>query len=140
MKVRARWNPGWYNLDQSLKVGNRATFGFSRAKPPADYDVVLAHDMGAPRCDWNSWSATVESIEHDRLGVVAEVDTRPFGQYTFTFGDGRWVTIEAEESPGHVDDASPGFPIDDCDPAWAGNSGWALTVVFSDAFQTPGTE
>jgi hypothetical protein len=130
--VRAWWDPGWYNLDQSLKVGRRATFGFLRAAPPSDHDVVLANDLGTPGYDWDYWSATVESIDHHRFGAVVELDARPFGQYTFTFDDGRWVTIEAEEGPGHINDASPGFPVDDCDPAWASNSGWALTVVFSD--------
>jgi hypothetical protein len=74
----------------------------------------------------------VDSINHRRFGAVVEVDARPFGQYTFTFGDDRWVTIEAEEGPGNVNDASRGFPVDDCDPAWASKSGWALTVMFSD--------
>jgi hypothetical protein len=93
--VRGWWDPGWYNPDQSLKVG----------QPVSDRGV--------------------------------EVDARPFGQYTFTFGDGRWVTIEAEEDPGHVNDASRGFPVGDCDPAWAGRADWALTVVFSDVVRAP---
>jgi hypothetical protein len=135
--VRAWWDPGWYNLDQSLEVGQRATFVFLRAEPPPDHDVVLANDVGIPGYDRYSWSATIESIDHHRFGSVVEVDTRLFGQYTFTFGDDRWVTIEAEERPGSVNDASRDFPVDDCDPAWASNSGWALTVVVSDVARTP---
>lgn len=135
--VRGWWDPGWYNLDQSVKVGQRDTFAFLRAAPPPGYDVVLANDVGTPGYTWDHWSATVESMEHHHFGVVVEVDARPFGQYTFTFGDGRWVTIEAEEGPGHVNDASRDFPVGDCDPAWAGNAGWALTVVFSDVVRAP---
>lgn len=131
MTLRAWWDPGWYNLDQPLKVGRRDTFAFFRSQhvTKPGYDVVIANTMGS---DWDYRSATVEAIEHARFGPLDEVDTTQFGQYTFRFHDGRWVTIEAEEGPGCVNAASPDFPADVCDRAWADNSGWALTVVLSD--------
>jgi hypothetical protein len=42
------------------------------------------------------------------------------------------VTIEAEQGPGHVNAASPGFPVDLCVPEWASTSGWALDVTVAD--------
>ncbi|MBM2618412.1 hypothetical protein JIG36_22895 [Actinoplanes sp. LDG1-06] len=137
MTVRARWSPGWYNLDQSLKVGDRGTFAFLRDLPPPGYDVMLANSVGTPTHHWNYWLATVESVHHSHFGALTEVDTRPFGQYTFTLTDGRWVTIEAEEGPGHVNAASPGFPRADCDPAWADTDGWALDVILTDVVPHP---
>lgn len=137
--VRGWWDPYWYNLDQALRVGRRDKFAFARAAPPSDYDVLLANGVGGPGHDWDYWWATVESIEHDRFGAVVEVDTRSFGEYAFVFGDGRWVRIEAEECLGLVNAAGPDFPVDDCGPGWAGSSGWALAVVFSDVVRTPGT-
>jgi len=151
--LRAWWDPSWYNLDQSLKVGRRDTFAFFwnadltlddlrvefdphperlfLTKP--GYDLVFANETGMA---WDYRSATVESIEHARFGPLDEVDTRSFGQYRFRLGDGRWVTIEAEESPGEVNAASPGFPVDVCGPAWASNSGWALVVVLAEVTET----
>ncbi|MFI1996966.1 hypothetical protein [Actinoplanes sp. NPDC020271] len=79
----------------------------------------------------------MESIEHEYFGAVVEVDTRPFGQYTFTLADGQWVTIEAEEGLGTVNGASPGFPVADCDPAWAHDDGWALVVTLSAIERVP---
>jgi hypothetical protein len=131
--LSAWWNPGWYNTDQSLKVGQRETFWFygsDLARPGYDLHFVNHGGFG-----WDYREATVESIEHARFGSVHEVDTRPFGQYTFRFTDGRWITIEAEEDPGTVNAASPGFPVDACDPEWANNSGWALVAVLSDVVE-----
>jgi hypothetical protein len=135
MTLRAWWDPGWYNLDQSLKVGQHDTFAFcwpsTIAKP--GYDLVFANSTGI---DWDYRSATVESVEHARFGSLDEVDTTRFGQYTFRFHDGRWVTIEAEQDLGLVNHASPDFPVEACDRAWADTSGWALAVVLSDVTRT----
>jgi hypothetical protein len=131
LTLRACWDPGWYNLDQPLKVGRRDTLAFVRrylsAKP--EYDLVFANTVGS---DWDYRSATVKSIEHARFGPLDEIDTTAFGQYSFRFPDGQWVTIEAEQSLGLVTAASPGFPVDACNPAWAHNSGWALVVMLVD--------
>jgi hypothetical protein len=145
LTLKAWWDPGWYNLDQPLKVGQRDTYAFFlgegmavegfdphperlyRTKP--GYDLVFANTVGSA---WDYRSAIVESIEHDAFGPLDAVETLDFGQYTFRFHDGRWVTIEAEQGPGSVNAASSGFPSDACDPAWANTSGWALTVVLAD--------
>lgn len=136
MTIRARWAPGWYNLDASLKVGRQSTFAFSRLAPRG-FDAGFLNGMLRPDSFYYA-SAVVEAIEHGRFGALTEVDTRPFGQYTFTRADGGWVTIEAEENLGHVNASSPGFPVTDCDPAWADddNDGWALTVVLSGFIRT----
>jgi len=125
---RALWDPGWYNLDQSLKVGQRAELTFLDEDLAADrgYDLVFANTVGGR---WHHRWATVEGIEHAWFGAVDEVDTSEFGQYTFRFADGRWVAIEAEQEPGGVNAASTGFPVDECDRAWADTSGWALAVT-----------
>ena len=132
----ARWDPGWYNLDQSLKAGHRGLFAFFRpegAKP--GHDLTFANAVGT---DWDYRTATVVSIEHARFGPVEEVDTTSFGQYTFRFTDGCWVTVEAEEAPGAINAASPGFPADACDRAGAETSGWALSVTLTDVATTRG--
>ena len=55
--LRAWWDPGWYNLDQPVKVGRHDTFAFVRrylaAKP--GFDLVFATTVGS---DWDYRSAT----------------------------------------------------------------------------------
>lgn len=130
-QLSAVWKPGWYNLDHSLAVGRRDAFAFPLPGPGAEHELVFVNTVGT-YSEWTYWVATVVAIEHARFGPVDEVDTRPFGQYTFRFTDGRWVTIEAEEGPGHVNAASPDFPVDDCDKEWAHTGGWALQVTLAD--------
>jgi hypothetical protein len=124
----ALWDPGWYNLDQSLKVGRRDRFAFGYHLEPTSYDLIFANDLGTL---WNYQRATVEVIEHAEFGLLDEVDTTAFGQYTFRLQDGRWVTIEAEQELGSVNAASADFPIDACDRVWASKWGWALVVLLS---------
>ncbi len=127
MTTRALWEPGWYNLDHSLKVGRRDVFAFRRpyVETRPGYDRLFANDIGRDR-DYRS--AVVVSIVHAELGALAEVDAEPFGQYRFTLADGRWVVIEAEQGPGAVNDAHPDFPVDRC----GGSDDWALDVVLDD--------
>jgi hypothetical protein len=131
--VRALWDPGWYNLDQSLITGGRDTFVFlpDASEQHPGYDLVFANTVGVD-VDWAYREATVSAIEHARWGAVQEVDASRFGEYTFRFVGGRWVTIEAEEGPGSVNAASPDFPVGECDREWATTSGWALAVTLVD--------
>lgn len=129
--LSASWKPEWYNLDQSMAVGRRHPFAFA---PPgleavAEQELVFAATTQPPS---TFWVATVVAIEHARFGPVDEVDTRPFGEYLFRFGDGRWVAIETEEGLGRVNSASPDFPAGECDEEWAYTGGWALHVTLTD--------
>jgi hypothetical protein len=131
VRLRAWWDPGWYNLDQSLKLGERARFAFvpGKALPSSGFDLVFAHTLGGGR---ELRSATVDDIEHARFGRVEEVDTSQFGQYTFRFVAGWWVTIETEEAVGHLNAVSSDPPVTHFDREWAYTSGWALAVTLSD--------
>ncbi|MGX7669595.1 hypothetical protein [Plantactinospora sp. DSM 117369] len=128
LTLLALWDPGWYNLDQSLKVGRQDRFAFCHGVVSPGYDLVFANGLGT---NWDYRSATVELIEHPEFGLLDEVDTTAFGQYTFRLQDGRWITIEAEEGPGAVNAASPDFPVDAADPNRGGSSDWTLVVALS---------
>jgi hypothetical protein len=131
MQFRARWEPDWFNHDWSLRTGWRSVFGFHRPHllTMPGYDLVFYNTM-CEDCDYR-W-ATVESIEHADYGALIEVDTWPFGQYTFTFADGRWATIEAEEGPGIVNAASADLAEALARPGAGGYEGWSLDVTLSD--------
>ena len=130
-RYRARWEPGWFNLDWALRTGWRSVFGFHRPYllTMPGYDLIFHNDMGR---DCNYRWATVESIEHADFGALTEVDTWKLGESTFRFADGRWATIEAEAGPGRVNAVSADFAEALDRPGAGGYEGWALDVTLSD--------
>lgn len=142
-QVRVLWEINWYNLDCSLKVGERAVFSFAepdvRHRPRYDLQFRYSIEMD-PEDDYH-W-ATVESIEHPRFGTLDEVDTTLNYVYTFRFRDGRWITVDVEQGQGTVRAASPDFVIDRDDPDWSSCQigdkrrdcyyEWDLDVVLAD--------
>lgn len=140
--MRALWEIHWYNTDSSLRVGERTVFQFCGpdVEPKPGYDLCF-EDAVAPEEDVGDEYrlATVAAIEHRKFGALDEVDTSRFGEYTFRFSDGRWVTIDTEQAHGVVLAASPDFTIDRSDPDWTTfmerwdhHNGWDLDVILSD--------
>lgn len=103
---RAIWFPFWYELDQSIAVGQSADFDFFRSPP--DY---VAHDGLAVfyHGDWQEKCRSlydrkrrrIVNIEHPVLGSIRRIVTDGL-DYTFTMADGRILKVEAEETPGLV--------------------------------------
>jgi hypothetical protein len=144
-QLRALWEITWYNTDRSLKVGERSVFRFCGPEVGLrpDYDLWFeTNDICGEDAVDDFRRATVESIEHPKFGALDEVDTSKTFSYTFRFRDGRWVTIDVEQSQGVVEAASPDFAIDRSDPGWSRYQGhaktwdrypdWDLEVVLSD--------
>ncbi len=117
--VRARWDPGWYNLDQSLAVGQRDSFCFSRLTTPEPHGLLFHSSMLSGEEEWRD--ATVVSIRHPMLGDLTSVDTGTFGEYIFRLADGGSVSVEAEENPPHINRQSPDGVADEV-------RGWALEI------------
>lgn len=121
--LRASWDPGWYNLDQSLAAGRRDAFLFSPATPPDPYDLRFHNSLAHGDEEWRD--ATVVAIRHPVLGEVTRVDTHAFGEYTFGLAGGGSVVVEAEENPPYVNRQTPAGIAD-------GVREWALEVVLAD--------
>ncbi|MDB5300808.1 MAG: hypothetical protein JWO87_2471 [Phycisphaerales bacterium] len=104
----AVWFPYWYELDQSISVGQVADFDFFK-DPPGN----VAHD-GRRVFYHGNWQEKyrhlfekrrlrILGIRHPTLGPIQSIDT--FGMdYTFTMTDGRVRKVEAEGKPGSVYD------------------------------------
>lgn len=108
----ALWTPGWYELDQTLAVGDRQKFWFFET-PPGDVetlgeniDLVFYNQLdSSSNCTVRY--ATIDELHHPQLGQLLRVDTD--GQdYIFFPVDGEEIVVNAEEEPGTIRDGSIG--------------------------------
>ena len=103
--MTALWTPGWYELDQSLAVGDTGQFWFFQ-NPPQDLpgiervDFVFFNQLSsAANCQVRT--ARILSMDHNALGKVNRVDTGGL-DYIFTLDQGEEIVVNAEEDPGAV--------------------------------------
>ncbi len=104
----ALWNPGWYELDQTLVAGETSRFWFFQT-PPSDFpqvenfDFVFYNQM-ASASNIQVREARVVSITHPQIGELKRIDTDGL-DYIFYPVEGREIIVNAEEDPGTVYDA-----------------------------------
>ena len=111
---KALWTPGWYELDQSLIVGERQKFWFF-AKPPSDGDRPVVDFVFFNQMTNSAHAqvryAKVQDIQHPELGPMQRVDTEGLA-YLFYSVDGTEYVVNAEENPGSIND-EPELVLDD---------------------------
>lgn len=103
---KALWTPGWYELDQSLIVGQNQRFWFFQT-PPLDerdepIDLVFFNQMSSSANSQVRY-ARVLDIEHAELGPLQRIDTDGL-DYIFYPIEGNEVVVNAEEEPGSIYD------------------------------------
>lgn len=97
----AIWIPYWYELDQSIEVGQIDDFDFFVNTP----EELKCGDRIVFYCGlWHEGQsftrrAKVLSIQNKHFGAVQKIDAVGL-DYTLGFPDGGEQKIEAEESPG----------------------------------------
>ena len=125
----AIWTPGWYELDQTLVLGQRQKFWFFQTIPDTDSQA----DHAASHSDTNlmffnksdasencvARFARIEEMHHAQLGAILRVDTDGL-DYIFFPVEGEEVIVNAEEEPGLAYDFDQ--PISD----------WSIHVKLSD--------
>jgi hypothetical protein len=126
----ALWTPGWYELDQSLAVGERQKFWFFQ-HPPDDFqsplfnhgvsfDLVFFNQLDSNENSCVRYARVLE-MTHPRLGSLLRIDTD--GQdYIFYPVLGEEIVVNAEETPGTVYDSRPEQAIQD----------WSVVVKLED--------
>ncbi len=122
---KALWTPGWYELDQSLKVGMYQRFWFFSNPPaeetPGEVDFVFFNQMSSLANSQVRY-ARVLDMEHSEFGPLNRVDTDGL-DYIFYPMDGNEFVVNADEEPGSIyDDEDRGSKIDD----------WSVVVTLSD--------
>ena len=103
---KALWTPGWYELDQTIVVGEQKKFWFFQSTPsqdeigplPDDVELVFFNQLDSSS---NSEIRNMKILEilHPQLGLLARIDTDGL-DYIFTPVDGDEVIVNAEEEPG----------------------------------------
>ncbi len=130
--MTALWTPGWYELDQSLAVGQRQRFWFFETNPPIeidgnhanDFDLVFFNQLDSSANCQVRFARIVE-IKHKQLGLLSGIDTEGM-DYIFVPIDGHEVVVNAEEDPGSTYDCN--LEIDD----------WSVVVTLSDVSEPVG--
>ena len=111
----AVWTPGWYELDQSLVVGERQKYWFFQTLPEdcceADepVDLVFYNQLDSTKNCVVRYAKILE-MYHPQLGPLLRVDTDGL-DYIFYPVEGDEVVVNAEEEPGTTYDRGP--EIDD---------------------------
>lgn len=104
----ATWIPGWYELDQTLALGERQKVWFFQTPP----DEVAAEGPTPDFIFFNQLDSTtncqvrfakVVEMVHPTLGPLAKIDTDGC-DYIFFPVDGEEVVVNAEEDPGNTYD------------------------------------
>ncbi len=102
----AIWKPGWYELDQTLVLGERQKFWFFQDPPhclitdQSQADLVFFNQMSSlANCQVRY--ARIEEMKHPKLGALQRIDTDGL-DYLFVPIHGAEVVVNAEEDPGHT--------------------------------------
>ena len=103
-KMSAIWVPGWYELDQSLVLGERQKYWFYDVPPldcvaVADQVDLVFYNQLASAANFHVRYATIEEMNHPKLGRLQRVDTDGL-DYIFVPVVGEEVVVNAEEEPG----------------------------------------
>ena len=120
----ATWTPGWYELDQTLVVGERRRYWFFD-QPPENIvgetsanRLVFFNQLDSATNSTVRW-AVISDMYHPILGELSRVDTDGL-DYIFVPASGPEVVVNAEEEPGKCYDET--IQVSD----------WSVTVTFSE--------
>ena len=100
----ALWTPGWYELDQTLVIGERQKYWFFQNPPDEcrthseDVDLVFYNQLDSTKNCSVRFAKIVEMV-HPELGELLRIDTDGL-DYIFFPSDGAELVVNAEEDPG----------------------------------------
>lgn len=100
----ALWTPGWYELDQTLVVGERQKFWFFQTPPDGvknvgeDIEFVFYNQLDSTK-NCSVRYAKIVDMHHLQLGQLLRVDTDG-ADYIFFPAEGEEIVVNAEEEPG----------------------------------------
>ncbi|MFK7768123.1 MAG: hypothetical protein AB8B55_12945 [Mariniblastus sp.] len=121
---KAIWTPGWYELDQTLSIGERQKFWFFQTPPDecvaadSEVDLVFYNQLDSSKNCAVRYARIVE-MYHPQLGSLLRVDTDGL-DYIFFPVDGEEIVVNAEEDPGTTCDG--GVMVED----------WTVFVTLSE--------
>jgi hypothetical protein len=117
--IKAVWIPAWYELDQSLQLGERKKFWFFD-HPPDSFrsylngetaELVFFNQLDSTENCCVRYARIVEMV-HPQLGALLKVDTDGL-DYIFYPAMGEEIVVNAEELPGTIECELPHGDITD---------------------------
>lgn len=103
----AIWQAHWYELDQSIKCGVTDELWFVNKGGHRRF-----HTGVDSKENLEILTGEIISIKHKYLGDISEIDASGL-TYKFKLASGKEVIIEAEETPGQIENDFPTFETDD---------------------------
>ncbi len=91
--MEVTWEPFWYDLDQTIIVGEENYFYLTTDKKK--------FASGLSSEDEYEVIAKIKSINHSELGNVKAIDCNGFNYYIY-YGNGKRFTVCSEENPGMI--------------------------------------
>ena len=103
---KALWTPGWYEMDQTIVVGEQKRYWFFHTNPSQeeigpledDVDLVFFNQLDSSANSQVRFMKILE-ILHPQLGLLSRIDTDGL-DYIFTPIEGDEMVVNAEEEPG----------------------------------------
>lgn len=108
--LSALWSPAWYELDQTLVLGERQKYWFFEAVPAGlegsqnEIDLVFFNQPD-PTENCSVRYAKIVEMSHPTLGQLLKIDADGL-DYIFFPVDGEEIVVNAEEHPGVASDAN----------------------------------
>jgi len=104
----ALWVPGWYELDQTLALGEKQKLWFFQTPPDGiatgekTPDFIFFNQLDSTTNCQVRFARVVEMV-HSQIGPLTRIDTDGC-DYLFFPVDGEEIVVNAEEEPGQVYD------------------------------------
>lgn len=93
-----KWEPGWYELDQTIVVGDTDWFYLTKDNLYFSNGLLSS---GSHDCEVR---AEILKITHPELGDIKGIITIGL-DYSIYLSDGKVILVEAEEAPGKIYDS-----------------------------------
>lgn len=129
----ALWSPGWYELDQTLILGERKKYWFFHEPPVRrgdtnneEADLVFFNQLDSSENCFVRYARIVEMV-HPQLGPLLRIDTDGL-DYIFYPVLGEEVVVNAEEAPGTTYNEQANLMIDD----------WSVYVKLAEVTEPTG--
>jgi hypothetical protein len=132
----AIWTPGWYELDQSLVLGELQKYWFFNFPPQCEASLGESNQFPCDLLFFNQLDssenccvryARIQQMVHPQLGPLMKIDTDGL-DYIFYPVEGEEVVVNAEENPGEIVNPQWEMTIED----------WSVLVTLSEVSEPVG--
>ena len=100
------WQAAWHELDQPIKLGLKDIFILTENAGVLRFCTGFASEKEVKEIE-----GEILKIDHKTLGEISEIDTSGL-TYQIKLISGKEIVVEAEETPGEIENDYPQFDND----------------------------